>query len=52
MTWGEFKKDVDKELENDAEIKEIRVTELYYRGVETYFDRARNVYVITNKVED
>ena len=52
MTWGEIKKTIDKELEDNAKIKEIRISELYFRGVKICFDRARNSYVILNKVEE
>lgn len=48
LTWGELKKAIDEKLEDDAEIKEIRVSGLYYRGVAIHLDRARNEYVIIN----
>ena len=53
ITWGEIKKAINAQLEDSAEIKEIRISELYYRGVSICLDkRQRNSYVIINKTEE
>lgn len=49
MTWGEIKRAIDKELENNARIKQISISELYYRGVTICYDREKNAYVVINK---
>lgn len=53
VTWGEIKKAIDFQLEDSAKIKEIRISELYYRGVRICLDkRQRNSYVIINETKE
>lgn len=49
VTWGEIKKAIDEELDDDAKIKKISVTELYYKGITVCYDRKKNAYVVINK---
>ena len=52
VTWGEIKKAIDEKIEDDAKIKEIRISALYFRGVTVCYDFKKESYVILNRSEE